>query len=267
MPSCRGLIPWTCNAVGVSSCRNVLCVFPVYGGVSRFSDWMQVNASALCSVCLWWGDGLAHVRWCIVLCSCAHAHVRWCIVLCCVVWCGVVLCCVVLFISCVYPLACVSAFLCLSVLACLFAGVSCLCRVCLCVGMIIFAAPSLAHHPPELLQTCLYYLSNLNWFVCMDGVAALGGRLTAKPPVKATIVRGLVEMLCAVRLVPLLCINTSTHRTDQTPFQRFQDVDISKQICTGYAPDACRLQNLGNVCRVGSCARTYMVDVCRVESV
>ncbi|CAN0052138.1 unnamed protein product, partial [Ectocarpus sp. 12 AP-2014] len=47
-------------------------------------------------------------------------------------------------------------------------------------------------------ETCPHYLSSLNWFLCIGGVEKFEARLTAKPPPKATFVRGLVEILCMV---------------------------------------------------------------------
>lgn len=47
-------------------------------------------------------------------------------------------------------------------------------------------------------ETCPHYLSNLNWFLCLGGVEKIGARLVARPPPKATVVRGLVEILCMV---------------------------------------------------------------------
>lgn len=47
-------------------------------------------------------------------------------------------------------------------------------------------------------ETCPHFLSNLNWFLCLGGVEKVGARLAARPPPKAPIVRGLVEILCMV---------------------------------------------------------------------
>ncbi len=48
-------------------------------------------------------------------------------------------------------------------------------------------------------ESCPSYLSNLNWFLLLGGVAKFGARLAARDsPPKATIVRGLVEILCMV---------------------------------------------------------------------
>lgn len=47
-------------------------------------------------------------------------------------------------------------------------------------------------------ETCPHYLSNLNWFVWAGGIEKFGTRLTSRPPPKATIVRGLVEILCTI---------------------------------------------------------------------